>query len=88
MITREPQIGEAIEYNPKAIQGEEDWTAAGIVESIDGNIIYLFNSTLDEGAHKRFFGKGPVPTGCERANAGFIWKFQDRLNQLHRIKNT
>lgn len=80
MITREPKIGDKIEY----LKGWNSWIPAGEIVKVIGNIAYTCdpNSTL---THKDYFGGSPVPSGCETANNGFIWKFHDTMNKLHRI---
>ncbi len=78
-MTREPKIGDKIQYFHKF-----DWIDAGVIVAVHGNIAYSYdpNSKL---SHKQYFGCSPVPAGCETANEGFIWKFGDTLNKLHRI---
>lgn len=81
MITRQPKIGETIEYKSGG-----HWQYAGKIVAIIGNLAYCYDETLPENAHKKYFGLSPIPKGCETANSGFIWSFHDGLNKLHRIK--
>jgi hypothetical protein len=85
-MVAEPKIGQKIEYNKDNPYGLGEWQDAGEVVAVIGNICYLFNPNLPESAHKSYFGCSPVPKGCEKANDGFIWRFHDTLNTMHRVK--
>lgn len=84
MITRTPQVGDRIEYNEQAPKGFGTWKPAGVIVGVVGNLAYTCdpNSSL---THKQYFGGSPVPAGCETANNGFIWRFHDTNNKMHRI---
>ena len=81
MITREPKIGDKIEYRSNDYA---NWEPAGEVVQVIDDICYTFdpNSKM---THKQHFGCSPVPAGCEKSNNGFIWRFHDMNNKLHRI---
>jgi hypothetical protein len=83
MITRPPQIGDKIEHLDRLY----NWVPAGEIVGVIGNIAYTCdpNCTL---TNKDYFGRSPVPAGCETANGGFIWRFHDTLNKSHRIVDT
>lgn len=80
MITRQPRIGDKIEY----LKGWNNWISAGEIVGVVGNIAYTRdpNSLV---THDEYFVNTPVSSRCESANNGFIWKFHDGLNKLHRI---
>ena len=87
MITREPKVGDKIEYNENASRFPDDknWRPAGVVVAMIDSLCYSYDDQLPEGSHRKYFGRSPVPPGCETANSGFIWRFHDGLNKMHRI---
>ena len=88
MIPRKPLVGDRIEFNKKDSPYDQgSWVQTGTVVAVYDNICYLHNSALPEEAHKRFFGKSPVPAGCLEANYAFIWAYKDGTNKFHRIAN-
>ena len=73
MITREPRPGDRIEYLKRG-----RWVPAGEVVSVLNSMCF----TLDPGQDVKP-GTDGWPPGV---NNGFIWRFHDGLNQLHRIR--